>query len=164
MQFCKVLFTKFHDWDSNFVARFIGGDICSLHNYWLYQIPLSSLKDSLWSNNKKKIVPSTTADVAGKCQKCWRNAKCSLRGEPTLEGRKLNGFWKFFDREEFNEYFLNSQHLLLVLWTTCGNFVKSSERRLTESSSELAICVHSGGRNFDPKPKKLNFFHFLGDF
>ena len=46
-----------------------------------------------------------------------------LKGDPALGGRELIGF----DREEFNEYFLNSEDLLLVLSTTSGTFFKSFE-------------------------------------
>ena len=37
----------------------------------------------------------------------------------------------------------------------------TSHRR---SSSELSICVHCGGRNFDLKPTQLNLFHCSNDF
>ena len=38
-----------------------------------------------------------------------------IKGEPALGGRELSGFREFFDREEFNGYFLNFEYFLLVI-------------------------------------------------
>ena len=45
-----------------------------------------------------------------------------VRRESALGGKNKVVCGNFFDREEFNEYFLNSKELLLVCWTISGNF------------------------------------------
>ena len=66
-------------------------------------------------------------------------------------------FRRFFDREEFNGHFLNFEDLLLLLRTTSGDLFKLFKQKLMDlsatshsgSSSDLASCAHSGGRDFD---------------